>query len=85
MSHVQVNAVDANPLNQVAVGTSSVAKLLTLLMGHGTTTGGGSNGSGGSNGGGGSSGSGGSSGISDSSDNGNSDNSDNSGRKYGSY
>ena len=33
--NIIVNAVDANPLNQVALGTPSVAKLLTLLMGHG--------------------------------------------------
>ena len=33
--NIIVNAVDANPLNQVAVGTRVTARLLTLFMGHG--------------------------------------------------
>ena len=36
--NIVVNAVDANPMNQVAVGTPEVAELLTLLMGHGGST-----------------------------------------------
>ena len=36
--NIVVNAVDANPMNQVAIGTSEVAHLLTSLMGHGGPT-----------------------------------------------
>ena len=36
--NIIINAVDANPLNQVAVGTPVVAHILCALMGHGDGT-----------------------------------------------